>query len=351
MGRERDVPKSSLRHLRPHRLVLRTRVIAAEIAIPRSLRIVDSHTAGEPTRVVLPSGTGPDLGRGSLAERFERLRTRYDHLRRAILCEPRGSDVLVGAWLLEPDDADCAAAVIFFNNAGYLGMCGHGTIGLAATLAHLGRIAPGEHRIQTPVGIVLLRLDSPNRVTIHNVPAYRYRTGVKVDVPGYGSIIGDVAWGGNWFFLAGVEKKGLDKSAVDDLTAFTWSIRQALVAAGVTGAEGAEIDHIEIFTPPRDARNHSRNFVLCPGKAYDRSPCGTGTSAKLACLAADGKLEPGQIWRQEGILGSVFESSYRRNGGAVDGKVDPSITGSAFITAESTLLFDPGDPFHAGIPE
>jgi 4-hydroxyproline epimerase len=255
--------------------------------------------------------------------------------------------VLVGAYLLPPDDPSCAAAVIFFNNTGYLGMCGHGAIGIAATLAHLGRIAPGNHRIQTPVGVVPIHLETPNRATIHNVPAYRHLAAVAVQVPGHGPVTGDVAWGGNWFFLVGDHPFPLDKAAVDDLTAFTWSIRQALTSAGITGANGAEIDHIELFTTPHNPANHSRNFVLCPGKAYDRSPCGTGTSAKMACLFAGGKLQPGQVWRQEGILGTVFEGSIR----IVDGQILPSITGAAWVTAEATLLFDPTDPFHLGIPE
>jgi 4-hydroxyproline epimerase len=333
----------------------RINAISSELPIPRSLRVIDSHTAGEPTRVVLPSGPEFNLGGGSLAERLACLRTKYDHLRRAILCEPRGSDVLVGAWLLEPDDADCDAAVIFFNNAGYLGMCGHGTIGVAATLAHLGRAGvqtgSGELRIQTPVGVVPVRMETPDRVTIDNVPASRYRSGVTVDVPEYGPVTGDVAWGGNWFFLAGEHRFALEKAAVDELTDFTWRIRLALSAGRVNGADGAEIDHIELFTAAHDPANDSRNFVLCPGKAYDRSPCGTGTSAKLACLAADGKLGPGKVWRQEGILGTVFEGSYRWAGVPAGGKVNPSITGSAYITSESTLLFDPSDPFRAGISE
>lgn len=293
----------------------------------------------------------PELGQGSLAQRFERLRNEYDHLRRAILCEPRGSDVLVGAWLLEPDEPGCAAAVIFFNNSGYLGMCGHGAIGVAVTLAHLGRIVSGEHRLQTPVGVVPLFLDGANRASISNVPSYRYRHAVTVDVPGHGPVTGDVAWGGNWFFLVGDHKFKLEKSAVDELTEFTWAIRQALTAACITGANGAEIDHIELFSAPRDPANSSRNFVLCPGKAYDRSPCGTGTSAKIACLAANGKLAPETAWRQEGILGTVFEGSYRRISGSEEGHVHPTIAGSAFITAEGTLRFDEADPFRLGIDE
>jgi 4-hydroxyproline epimerase len=304
--------------------------------------IVDSHTAGEPTRCVL-SGAA-EFGSGTLAMRMDTLRRDHDGLRRAILCEPRGSDVLVGAWILEPDTPDCAAAVIFFNNAGYLGMCGHGTIGLAVTLAHMGRIAPGVHYIQTPVGVVKVHLQSANTVTVENVPAYRYKAAVPLDVPGYGAVKGDVAWGGNWFYLVESDRR-LELDNVDQLTEFTWAIRGQLAESGVTGANGAEIDHIELFGEPHDAANHSRNFVLCPGKAYDRSPCGTGTSAKLACLAAEGKLAPGDAWRQEGILDTVFEGRVR----VENGSVIPSITGSAFITAEATLLFDPADPFQRGI--
>lgn len=305
--------------------------------------VLDSHTAGEPTRCVLSGG--PDLGSGPLAERRDHLRIEHDHLRRAILCEPRGSDVIVGAWLLPPDTPDCVAAVVFFNNAGYLGMCGHGTIGVAVTLAHLGRIARGTHRIQTPVGIVLVRLEGPNTATIENVPAYRHIANARVHVPQFGEIRGDVAWGGNWFFLIKDHRFDLRLENVDQLTDFTWAVRIALTAAGITGAGGAEIDHIELFSDPHDSANHSRNFVLCPGKAYDRSPCGTGTSAKMACLISDGKLVPGEPWLQEGILGTVFEGRVRLEGE----HVIPSITGSAFVTAESTLLYDPADPFRDGI--
>jgi 4-hydroxyproline epimerase len=307
------------------------------------ISVIDSHTAGEPTRCVIAGG--PDLGDGSLAARMDRLRSNHDGLRRAILCEPRGSDVVVGAWLLPSNLPACTAAVIFFNNAGYLGMCGHGTIGVAATLAHLGRIAPGAHSIETPVGVVRVQLHSANAATIENVPAYRHAKAVRLDVPGFGTVTGDVAWGGNWFFLVADHHYELALDNVEALTAFTWAIRRQLVAAGIRGADGAEIDHIELFAPPSDPTNHSRNFVLCPGKAYDRSPCGTGTCAKMACLVADGKLAPGDPWRQEGILDTVFKGSVRIE----NSLILPSITGSAFVTAESTLLFDPHDPFRLGI--
>jgi 4-hydroxyproline epimerase len=332
--------------------------------LPLRLDVVDSHTAGEPTRCVLSGG--PDLGSGPLAERLERLRREYDFYRRAILCEPRGSEVLVGALLVEPVDSASAVGVIFFNNAGYLGMCGHGMIGVAATLAFLGRIKLGAHIIETPVGAVHFQLHSSSRVTIRNVPAYRQRTGVTVHVPGYGAVCGDVAWGGNWFFLVREHSfpiaPRLAADKVELLTAFTWEIRRALTSAGITGDAGAEIDHIELFAAAHDPANHSRNFVLCPGKACDRSPCGTGTSAKMACLAADGLLEPGQLWRQEGILDTVFEGRIEFDKEAIDAResretpgigmrVVPFITGSAHVTAECTLIFDPTDPFRLGVPE
>jgi 4-hydroxyproline epimerase len=311
-----------------------------------SIRIVDSHTAGEPTRVVLSGG--PRVGSGALAERLRRLASEYDDFRSAVVNEPRGSDVLVGALLQKPVDPDCVAGVIFFNNVGYLGMCGHGTIGVVTTLAHLGRIQPGDHRIETPVGVVRATLHDDGKVTIENVVSYRHRAGVSLHVPGCGTVTGDVAWGGNWFFL--VERAPLDLTLGnrEALTEYTWAIRRALCAQGITGARGEEIDHIELFVPSPVQGIDSRNFVLCPGKVYDRSPCGTGTSAKLACLAADGKLAPGKVWRQEGILGTVFEASYRMLNGSSQ-QVIPRISGSAFVISESRLLLHPHDPFRAGI--
>ena len=309
----------------------------------RRVRVIDSHTGGEPTRVVIQGS--PDLGSGSLAERRSIFAAKYDGFRSAVINEPRGSDVLVGALLCKPADPSCTAGVIFFNNAGMIGMCGHGTIGVAVTLAHLGRIGIGKHRLDTPVGVVTIDYQGDNRVGVQNVLSYRKDAGVEFFVEGYGLIRGDVAWGGNWFFLT--ESPGIDIqfSNSDALLACTKAIRQALNQNGITGHARERIDHLELFGPPQNSGNHSRNFVWCPGGAFDRSPCGTGTSAKLACLAADGKLREGEIWRQEGILGTVFEGSFRRQG---DG-VLPSITGSAYICAESDLLFDPNDPFLEGI--
>lgn len=311
--------------------------------MPHRIAIIDSHTAGEPTRVVIAGG--PELGGGSLAERRERFRSSFDHFRSAIVNEPRGSDVMVGALVCPPADATCAAGVIFFNNVGYLGMCGHGTIGLAVTLGRLGRLAAGRHRIETPVGVVSVDFDGQREATIANVPSWRHRKNVGLHVDGVGVITGDIAWGGNWFFLVSDHGQTLELANADALTAFSWKIRRALADQGVTGDNGAEIDHIELFGPPRDRSANSRNFVLCPGNAFDRSPCGTGTSAKIACLIADGKLAPGQIWRQESIVGTCFDAW----AGCEGERIMPFIRGSAFVTAEATLLLDDADPFRWGI--
>lgn len=305
------------------------------------LKAIDSHTGGEPTRVVTDGF--PDLGSGSMAERLEIFRRDHDKFRSAIVREPRGHDAVVGALLCEPVDPTSAAGVIFFNNVGYLGMCGHGTIGLVKTLEHMGRISAGTHRIETPVGTVEATLETDGMVTITNVPSYRHAKDVLINVDGFGQVTGDVAYGGNWFFLIGQHPLTLELKNLEQLTDFSVRVRDALTKNNITGEGGAEIDHIELFSPSVTA--DSRNFVLCPGTEYDRSPCGTGTSSKLACLYADGKLKSGEIWRQESIIGSVFEGSVN----IVDGKIIPSIRGSAFVTAEIELILDPDDPFRFGI--
>jgi len=307
------------------------------------IKVIDSHTGGEPTRTVISGG--PDLGDDSLAVRRERFRDHFDYFRSAITNEPRGSDAMVGALLCEPVDKSCITGVIFFNNVGYLGMCGHGTIGIVATLAYLNRLGPGSYRIETPVGTVEALLDENGEVTVANVPSYRLATKVSVEVKGHGPVTGDVAWGGNWFFLVNDHGQDIALTNLEALTDFTWHIRQSLSEAGITGEGGQEIDHIELFAPSAIDGVDSKNFVLCPGKAYDRSPCGTGTSAKLACLVADGKITDGQIWRQESLVGSIFEGSVRIS----DNVVHPSIKGSAFITAEADLILDNKDPFCMGI--
>ena len=309
------------------------------------LHVIDSHTAGEPTRVVVSGG--PDLGGGSVADQRIRLGKEHDWLRTSCVSEPRGHDAMVGALLCEPSEPGCATGVIFFNNVGLLQGCVHGTMGVAVTLEHLGRISDGNHRIETPVGVVEVSLGEDGLISVENVPSFRYGEEVSVNVPEWGTISGEVAWGGNWFFLVEGEGPPVEASNIDALTDFTWKVRQSLKRDGITGKDGGEIDHIEVFGPPSDSTiADSRNFVLCPGKEYDRSPCGTGTSAKLACLHAKGKLEEGQVWRQASILDTVFEGSVRRQG---DERVIPLIRGKAWVNAEAKLILDPTDPFCFGV--
>lgn len=309
---------------------------------PGPVRVIDSHTEGEPTRVIIAGG--PDLGDGSLGERLLCFREKHDGVRRALIHEPRGSDALVGALLCRPSRPDCTAGVIFFNNSGYLGMCGHGAIGVAVTLAWLGRDIGERLRLETPVGVVDIELLDANTATVENVPSHVLREDVALAIDGYPAIRGDVAWGGNWFFLADWPHTPIEPARIPELTGHCQRIKAALRAMGASGENGAEIDHIELFA---SVGGVSRNFVLCPGGAYDRSPCGTGTSAKLACLAARGELAPGETWVQESVTGGRFEARYRLD---ERGRVVPSITGRAFVTADAVIVRQAQDPFRDGIP-
>jgi 4-hydroxyproline epimerase len=306
-----------------------------------TIRVIDSHTGGEPTRLVLDGG--PALGDGPLAERVQLFRKHFDAYRSAIVNEPRGSDTLVGALLVKPQRVDCEFGVIFFNNVGYLGMCGHGTMGLIESLRFAGELAPGSTRIDTPVGAVEAELHADGRISVGNVTSYRSARAVAVEVPGIGEVIGDVAWGGNWFFLISRSNQSIELRDVEALTDYCWRVREAINAQG-----HPLVDHVELFAPSNLPGAHSRNFVLCPGKAYDRSPCGTGTSAKLACLAADGKLGEGEAWIQESLIGSTFVGTYRWRDRA-KGEINPTLTGTAHVTGETLLHLDPGDPFCWGI--
>ncbi len=289
------------------------------------------------------SRAAPTLGTGPLAERRERFRAQFDTYRSALVNEPRGSDPLVGALLVSPHRADCDLGVIFFNNVGFLGMCGHGTIGLVASLQFAGRLAPGSVRIDTPVGVVQARLHEDGEVSVENVPSHRIARGVRVQLPNGEPVTGDVAWGGNWFYLLANHGQRLHLDHLDSLTDFTRRVRGAVNAAGYS-----QVDHVELFGPAGASAASSRNFVLCPGNAYDRSPCGTGLSAKLACLAADGSLAENEPWVQESIIGSTFEGRYRWSDRA-KGEIIPTIRGRAHVTAEASLHFDPADPFCWGI--
>lgn len=310
------------------------------------MHVIDSHTGGEPTRVILDGG--PDLGNGPLADRAQKLARQHQAFYRSIMCEPRGQEAMVGALLVEPVDPECVTGVIYFDAHAVLGMCGHGTIGLTVTLAHLGRIYPGRHKIETPAGVVGVTLSDPNTVTVTNIESRRTQASVELDVRVNGAdhVRGDVAYGGNWFYLIDPSPIAVDPDNLSQLSASARAVRAALQARGITGDGGAPIDHIIFYGPAQDDGVHGRNFVLCPDDAYDRSPCGTGCSARLACLAADGRLAPGAEIVQESIIGSTYRLSYQsgRNGGVI-----PSITGKAYVMAESRLIFDPHDPFRDGI--
>ncbi len=313
------------------------------------MKVIDSHTGGEPTRVIIEGG--PDLGEGDLTERLKRMSEKYDHIRQSVILEPRGSDVWVGALLCPPVDKSCTTGVIFFNNSGYLGMCGHGTIGVAVTLAHMGLVkgfesGPVKIKIETPVGIVEVTMPDLNTASVQNVASYLYKEKVEIEVEELGSITGDVAWGGNWFFLADKAPVAITLANEAKLNHYAKAIKATLSANGITGRDGAEIDHIEFFSEAEQTGADSKNYVLCPGNAYDRSPCGTGTSAKIASLATKGLLKPGQIWVQDSIINSRFEGFYEINQA---GEIIPTITGSAYVHAESTLLRHTEDPFRNGI--
>jgi len=305
------------------------------------VRVVDSHTEGEPTRVIVDGW--PQPAGATMAERRDDLKRNADHLRRGIVCEPRGHAAVVGALLTPPVSPDAHAGIVFFNNETYLGMCGHGLIGVVRTLQHLGRLSPGVARFDTPVGPVSAELNDDGSVTIENVASRAHALDVAIDVPGCGRVTGDVAYGGNWFFITHVDTK-LEISNVDELMQLTRAMQAAIDAQRPAG--GVPIDHIELSGAPRGRDADARNFVLCSGGEYDRSPCGTGTSAVMAALHERGSLAFDQPWRQESITGGRF-TGWLTRGSA--GELIPHIRGRAFITGDSTLRFDPADPFRFGI--
>lgn len=322
-----------------------------------NLKVIDSHTAGEPTRMVC--GGFPKLEGVSIKEKLNYFRKNLDHIRKSIILEPRGNDVLVGALLCESSEPRATTGVIFFNNSGYLGMCGHASIGVILSLAYQGKIQPGEHFLETPVGLVKTVLHADGSCSVENVLSYRYMKQVEVQVPGYGVLKGDVAWGGNWFFLVNEHSQKIASENVGELTQFCLKTKKALSDSGITGEGGAEIDHIELFAKSEDDNVNSKSFVLCPGAAYDRSPCGTGTSAKLACLAADGSLQEGELWVQQSVIGSLFQASYQNASLSltkeqtlppnIDNAIIPTIRGRAYVCAETVLIIQQDDPFKWGI--
>jgi 4-hydroxyproline epimerase len=316
---------------------------------PTQLRVLDSHTIGEPTRLVIDEwcAASLDLGTGSVRQRRDVFRERYDHLRRAIVADPRGVEAMVGVVLVPPTDPSCDLGAIYFNRVGYLDMCGHATIGLAVSLGHLGRISPGPFRLETPAGVVGVQWHGGTSVSFQCVSPRRIHRGLVVRCADGTTVSGDVATSGLWFFICRDHGLSIDTEAISQLRDKAWAIRRSLAAAGVTGDTGEVIDHIVLMGPPQDPANHARNFVLCPDGAFDRSPCGTATSALVGCLHDDDLLAEGALWRQESILGGVYEASINRSGGVLM----PTVRGQAWITAESTLHFAADDPYRTGLPQ
>ncbi len=307
------------------------------------LRVVDSHTVGEPTRIIIEGG--PELGNGPIHLRAKLFREQFDHYRRAVLSEPRRLDVIVGGLLCSPSSRTYTAGIIFFDTVGYLDMCIHGTVGLVKTLAYLGRIAPGQHYIETPAGIVRTEFTEDGQVRVFNVPCYRYIKQIELNVPGRGRLFGDIAWGGNWFLLVEEHSLEINIRNIHSLLSISRSIKTTLQKSSIRGIGGAPIDYVALFGMSSTA--NSRSFVLCPGDAYDRSPCGTATCAKLACLAADNTFEPNMIWHQEGVTGSRFQASYEWGDSS---SILPTITSSGYVNGDSFVIIDPEDPFSWGIP-
>jgi len=304
------------------------------------IRVIDSHTGGEPTRTIVSDV--PLVG-SSVAERLTDMQNRFDDLRKALIHEPRGSEVMVGALLLPPIDSRNTAGVIFFNNVGYLGMCGHGTIGVVETLRWLGKLQPGVHVLETCVGEVQVLLHEDRRVTLDNVPSYRIAKDLPVTLSSGETLLADIAYGGNHFALVDISHTDSMSRGPNILIQLSTEILQ------LVRHSYPDVDHVELFDRPSSPKWNSRSFVLCPGGQYDRSPCGTGTSAKLACLAADDKLSPGEIWHQESYIGSVFEASYQWVD-KVSKSIRPSITSRAFVNGDLQIIVDPEDPFCWGIP-
>lgn len=300
------------------------------------LNVIDSHTEGEPTRILLEDDF--DFGGGTVAEQATVFARDFDHLRRALMLEPRGSEIMVGAVCVPAADPKADLGVIFFNNVGVLGMCGHGTMGVVRTLHELNRLDGGAPiTLETNVGLIHAEQHTDGSIEVENVPSHREHANVAA-VLSDRTVHADIAWGGNWFALVNDHGLAVEPPNIPALTTLAWEIRRTLNAAD------HPVDHVELLQQGTSGAN-SRSFVLCPGGAYDRSPCGTGTSAKIACLAADGVLGPGDVWVQESIIGSRFRASYRLE----DDVVIPSIRGRAWITGETTLHLDATDPFRFGI--
>jgi proline racemase len=327
------------------------------------LQAVDSHTAGEPTRIV--TGGLPPVAGATMAEKRAALRIRHDALRRALVHEPRGHDAIVVAYLVPPCHPDAHAGVVFCNDVGYLGMCGHGAIGVATVLVGMGMVPAQEPEtrvvLDTPAGLVPCRVAVSNgrarAVTITNVPSFQFRQRAIAAVPGFGKVAADIAWGGNWFAFVEAAQLGLhvDKAHLPQLLPAAIAVREALAANGVRGVHpesGEEqlVDHVKLFDALEGPTPGARAMTLCPGTAYDRSPCGTGTSAKLAVLHSKGELGVGEWFTSESVIGTRFRARIAATTQVGQfAAIVPEIEGAAYVTGLQTFVLDPEDPCVHGL--
>ena len=322
---------------------------------------IDAHTCGNPVRVV--AGGGPPLNGATMSEKRQDFIARYDWIRTGLMFEPRGHDVMSGSILYEPMRDDCDAAILFIETSGCLPMCGHGTIGTVTVLIEEGLVTPkreGRLVLEVPAGIVEAEyrrdnLDNVVEVRIRNIPSFLYRTGLDVDVEGFGRVVFDVAYGGNFYAIIEpqVSYQGLDAISAFDIQRLSPIIRRlindkySLVHPDDPTITG--LRHILWAGPPHHPEAHARNAVFYGEKAIDRSPCGTGTSARMAQKAARGELKVGDDFVHESIIGSLFHGRVEASAkvGPFDAIV-PSVAGQAWITGHNTIFLDERDPFVKG---
>jgi 4-hydroxyproline epimerase len=322
---------------------------------------IDAHTCGNPVRVV--AGGGPPLNGATMSERRQDFIARYDWIRTGLMFEPRGHDVMSGSILYEPMRDDCDAAILFIETSGCLPMCGHGTIGTVTVLIEEGLVTPkreGRLVLEVPAGIVEAEyrrdnLDNVVEVRIRNIPSFLYRSGIDVDVEGFGRVVFDVAYGGNFYAIIEPQASypGLDAISAFDIQRLSPIIRRlindkySLVHPDDPTISG--LRHILWAGQPHHPEAHARNAVFYGEKAIDRSPCGTGTSARMAQKAARGELKVGDDFVHESIIGSLFHGRVEASAkvGPFDAIV-PSVAGQAWITGHNTIFLDERDPFVKG---
>ncbi|CAN7198523.1 4-hydroxyproline epimerase [Caulobacter sp. LjRoot300] len=321
---------------------------------------IDGHTAGNPVRLV--AGGAPLLRGDTMSARRQDFLARFDWIRTGLMFEPRGHDMMSGGFLYPPTQPDCDAGVLFIETSGCLPMCGHGTIGIVTFALENGLITPrepGKLRLEVPAGVIDIAYETTgDRVTavkIRNVPAYLAEEGIAIDVPGFGPLMVDVAYGGNFYAI--IEPQGayagIDALGAAEILRLSPIVR-TLVRDKVEPVHPLDptirgVSHVLWADAPRAPDADGRNAVFYGDRAIDRSPCGTGTSARLAHLAAKGRLKVGDAFVHESIIGSRFvgrvEAQVELGGRAA---IVPSIQGSAIATGHNILWIDRADPFWAG---